>query len=166
MHDEKTKLFIKKAKEIYNDKYDYSKSVYLNSKTKITIICDKHGIFLKHPTRFLKYGCNKCIKKNPKKNQQREKDNLKRIIDKAKNIHGNKYNYDNTIFKGTHKNINVVCPIHGEFNILCSSFLKGQECQKCAKLKPFKLKSNKENLIKRAIGIYGNIYNFDKVKLC
>ena len=32
--------FISKAKEIHGDKYDYSKVVYKNNKTKVTILCN------------------------------------------------------------------------------------------------------------------------------
>ena len=37
--------FIEKAKNIHQNKYDYSKSVYINKRTKICIICPKHGEF-------------------------------------------------------------------------------------------------------------------------
>ena len=37
--------FIKKANLVHNNKYDYSKSIYVNSKIKTTIICSKHGEF-------------------------------------------------------------------------------------------------------------------------
>ena len=37
-----TEEFIKRAKEVHGDKYDYSKVEYINSKTKVCIICPKH----------------------------------------------------------------------------------------------------------------------------
>ena len=36
-------MFVKKANEIHNCKYDYSKSDYKNSYTKIIIICHNHN---------------------------------------------------------------------------------------------------------------------------
>ena len=41
------KIFIEKAKNIHKDKYDYSRVEYIDSKTKICIICPKHGEFWK-----------------------------------------------------------------------------------------------------------------------
>ena len=37
--------FIKKAKKIHGDKYDYSKVNYVNSQTKVCIICLEDGEF-------------------------------------------------------------------------------------------------------------------------
>lgn len=51
--------FIKKAEKIHGNKYIYSN--YVNSKTKIKIICKKHGSFNQTPHDHLQgYGCPKC----------------------------------------------------------------------------------------------------------
>lgn len=58
--------FIKKAKKIHGDKYDYSLVHYINNYTKIKIICPKHGIFEQLPYNHLRgNGCPHC-KKNPR----------------------------------------------------------------------------------------------------
>ena len=55
------KIFIEKAKNIHKDKYDYSRVEYIDSKTKICIICPKHGEFWQTPANHLKgCGCPKC----------------------------------------------------------------------------------------------------------
>ena len=61
-----TKEFIKKAQDIHGDKYDYSKVNYVNSKTKVCIICPDHGEFMQIPPSHLQgAGCLKCgIQKN------------------------------------------------------------------------------------------------------
>ena len=40
-----TEEFIQKAKAVHGDKYDYSKVEYVNAKTKVCVICPKHGEF-------------------------------------------------------------------------------------------------------------------------
>ena len=35
--------FIKKAKEVNGEKYDYSKVKYVGDKTKVIIVCPEHG---------------------------------------------------------------------------------------------------------------------------
>lgn len=56
-----TKEFILKAKEIHNNKYNYDKVDYIDSKTKVTIICDTHGEFSQQPNNHLdNKGCPKC----------------------------------------------------------------------------------------------------------
>jgi len=53
--------FISKAKEIYGDKYDYSKSKYIKSDSKITITCKIHGDFTQRPIAHLNgHSCPKC----------------------------------------------------------------------------------------------------------
>ena len=37
-----TQEFIKKARKIHGDKYDYSKVEYIKSTSKVCIICPKH----------------------------------------------------------------------------------------------------------------------------
>lgn len=49
-----TEEFIKRAKEVHGDKYDYSFVEYVNSSTKVKIICPKHGIFEQTPNKHLK----------------------------------------------------------------------------------------------------------------
>lgn len=45
--------FILKAIEVHGTKYDYSKVVYKNNRTKIEIICSTHGSFWQTPTNHL-----------------------------------------------------------------------------------------------------------------
>lgn len=56
-----TEKFIEEAKLLHGEKYDYSLVKYINSSTKIDIICKKHGIFKMTPnTHLAKQGCAKC----------------------------------------------------------------------------------------------------------
>jgi len=54
--------FISTAISIYGNKYDYSRVDYINSTTKVEILCHKHGPFFKSPEKFLnaKQGCSEC----------------------------------------------------------------------------------------------------------
>lgn len=57
-----TETFIKKARKIHGDTYDYSKTTYNgNNITKVKIICKKHGEFWQTPAQhFNGHGCPKC----------------------------------------------------------------------------------------------------------
>lgn len=53
--------FVRRARTIHSDKYDYSKVVYVNNKTKVCIICKEHGEFWQTPAKHLQdHGCSKC----------------------------------------------------------------------------------------------------------
>lgn len=61
-----TESFIEWMKSIWGDKYDYSKVVYINAKTKIELICPEHGSFLKIPNDIIchKHQENICPRCN------------------------------------------------------------------------------------------------------
>ena len=52
--------FIAQAKIVHGEKYDYSLVEYINTDTKIKIICPYHGVFEQMPWGHLKYGCRYC----------------------------------------------------------------------------------------------------------
>jgi len=60
--------FIEKAKNKHNAYYDYSCVKYINSQTKVKIICPKHGSFEQQPSNHLfGQGCIKCMGDNVRK---------------------------------------------------------------------------------------------------
>ena len=60
--------FIKKAKSIHGEKYDYSLAKYQKSSVEIAIICNKHGVFYQTPNKHLNgQGCPLCAKDKYKK---------------------------------------------------------------------------------------------------
>lgn len=105
--------FINKAKEIHGDKYDYSKTIYNNAHTLISIICPEHGEFLQKPYSHLSgYGCKKCA---TKKLGVLYRDNAQEFIKKAKEVHGDKYDYSKVEYVNTNMKVCIICPEHGEF---------------------------------------------------
>ena len=102
-----TEEFITRARKIHSDKYDYSKVVYINYKTPVIIICPEHGEFLQTPNKHLSgHGCPKCAGRNW---------NTEDFIKKAREIHGDKYDYSKVKFAKMIEKVCIVCPEHGEF---------------------------------------------------
>ena len=63
-----TKQFIEEAKKVHGDKYNYSKVEYINTRTKVCIICSKHGEFWQTPHSHLtNKGCPFCNESNLEK---------------------------------------------------------------------------------------------------
>ncbi len=57
--------FIERAVLLQGKTYDYSECVYINSQTKIKIICSEHGIFRMKPNNHLSgQGCPECGNKS------------------------------------------------------------------------------------------------------
>lgn len=116
-------------KTIHNDKYDYSKVNYVNQNTPIKIICPTHGEFEQKPILHKNgYGCPKCgIETN---SEQRRLGNAT-FIERAKEIHGDKYDYTKVEYLRKKNNVILICPIHGEFEQTPDNHLRGMGCPKC-----------------------------------
>ena len=53
--------FISAARNTHGDRYDYSRTEYKNTKTKVVIICPEHGAFAQTPETHLRgHGCPVC----------------------------------------------------------------------------------------------------------
>jgi hypothetical protein len=148
----KTEEFIQKAKLVHGDKYNYSKVEYINNHTKVTIICPKHGEFKQQPANHLNnMGCPKCV------------GNIKLtttdFLSKAKEIHGDKYDYSKVEYVGIFNHVKIICPIHGEFEQTPRQHLKGRGCYKCGGTQKY---TQNEYVIK-AKELHGDKYDYSKV---
>lgn len=151
------KRFLEKAKKVHGDKYDYSKVEYVNSTTKVCIICPEHGEFWQEPAAHLRgYNCPKCA--NIKRGDTFRYD-LDSFIKKAKAIHGDKYDYSKTNYVNAYTKVCVICPKHGEFYMLPQNHILGQGCPKCAGRG-----LNTEEIVKKFIEVHGDKYDYSKVE--
>ena len=163
MEDEKTKIFIEKAKKIHGNKYDYTKTKYVNSQTKVCIICPEHGEFWQTPNVHLdKHGCAKC---RDKKISEENRYTTEQFIEKAKTIHGDKYDYSKVVYCGNEIKVCIMCPEHGEFWQTPHSHLSGRGCKKCGVEERTKKRTlSTEEFIKRAKEIHGDKYDYSKTE--
>ena len=160
-----TEEFIQKANQIHNNKYDYSKVVYVNNHTKICIICPEHGEFWQTPNNHLRN--RKCPICDKEKYLYTPKKKLSDVILDFQKIHGQKYDYS-LITKENYKNskskIPIICLIHGIFNQTVNNHYMGNECPKCKiKEKSFKKRKPIQQLIKKFIKIHNNKYNYSLI---
>lgn len=131
-HD--TEWFIAKAKEIHGEKYDYSKVKYSKGKEKVEIICPEHGPFQMTPFNHIHathpQGCPKCgrIRTDQKRTLTNEE-----FISKAKEVHGDRYDYSEVNYKNTNTKVCIICPEHGKFWQEPANHLMGQNCPHCSK---------------------------------
>ena len=126
--------FVERATNLYNGKYDYSKVVYKNNSTKVTIICPIHGEFSKTPANHLNgQGCPMCAKKpkKPKVKKERYKITTEEFIQRARKVHGDKYDYSKSKYVKSSIKTTIICPTHGEFQQKPNKHLSGQGCPKC-----------------------------------
>ena len=147
-----TNEFIEKAKNVHGDKYDYSLVEYKNCDTKIKIICPKHGIIEQTPRCHIQGECFKCSKEKLLSN------NIE-FIEKAKKIHGDKYDYSLIDYIDSRHKVKIICPVHGIFEQNANNHLNGKECSKCTN----NYKYTTEDFIKKARKIHGDKYDYSLV---
>ena len=156
--------FIKKATEIYGDKYDYSITDYVHSLKKVSIICRTHGPFEINPSNHInnRQGCPKCGFESRK--------NLSRKgLNSFLNELCNKKNYDQYDFSRVtsfenrnYSTIECVCKRHGVYytnprSVLRSNFFG---CRSC-KIEGDRYDNSK--FIEISKKLHNNYYIYDKV---
>jgi hypothetical protein len=86
------------------------------------------------------------------------------FIKKVNLIHNNKYDYSNVDFINIKTNVNIICPIHGEFNQRPQHHLAGHGCKKCAReLITNNSKLTKESFINKAFNKHGSNYDYSLI---
>ena len=126
-----TSIFIEKSKKIHGNKYDYSECKYVNSHTKVVIICPEHGRFEQLPYNHLSgKGCVKCAKIKAASSLRLKNDEF---LKRANSIHNGKYEYNDLSYKNYSDKINIICPIHGIFRQSVLHHLGGSGCPICSK---------------------------------
>jgi very-short-patch-repair endonuclease len=120
-----TNIFVERANQIHLNKYDYTKVNYVNTDTKVLIICKKHGEFSQIPDFHLnrKTGCSKCANNVTL--------TLCEFIEKANNMHGDKYDYSQVNYINNRMNVCIVCKTHGTFEQSPTRHLGGDGCPHC-----------------------------------
>jgi DNA-directed RNA polymerase subunit RPC12/RpoP len=157
------KEFISKAKKTHGNFYDYSEVEYNNTRTKITIICPKHGKF--HPTAGNHLGGSGCPDCGNKLIGDKLRMTTLEFIERANEIHKHKYNYSKISYIDYNTRVNVICPIHGNFEAHPGRHLHGSECRLCANENIRKSKVTKFNeFIERASDTHNDKYDYSKVK--
>lgn len=149
--------FIEKSKKIFGDLYDYSKVEYKNNKTKVQLLCTKHGYFFVRPDTHLtrKAACQKCAKirtGNLNKNEN--------WLNDFKSIHGDRYDYSKVNYVNNKIKVEIICREHDSFFMKPNAHTtQKQGCPKCSR----KYK-DRETFIEASIMIFGNLYDYSKVE--
>lgn len=121
--------FVEKANKKYQNKFDYSKAIYINNNTKLKIICPEHGLFEQRPCDHLKgYGCNKCGSMHKGLSKRLTQDIF---IKRSSEIHNYKFDYSKVVFETTTSKVVIICPEHGKFLQTPNNHLRGHGCIKC-----------------------------------
>jgi hypothetical protein len=152
--------FVQRAQAVHGKKYDYSKTTYTDARSKLKIICRKHGPFSQVANSHLRgIGCPICGA------EQRGRSKTARaaaeFIGNAKKIHGDKYDYSLVKYEKASKKVRLVCKKHGPWLQTPNNHLRGNGCPACAVVTRRNIfLHTKRDFIKRARAAHGNKYSY------
>lgn len=153
--------FIEKAKKIHGDKYDYSKVEYVNSQTKVCIICPEHGEFWIKPNDHLsrKYGCHKCGWKKEGENLRKT---TEEFINEAIKKYGNKFDYSKVKYVKNNEKVCIISHEKDAYGIEIGEFWQTPSNHLTFGYSIYNLFLNTERFIERAKKIHGDLYDYKK----
>lgn len=149
--------FVDYSNKVHNNFYNYEKVIFINTISKVKIVCPEHGEFEQTPyNHIIGKGCGKCG------NLKTSLGLLKTsewFIKKCNKIHNGIYNYSKSDYKGVYDKIKIDCKKHGTFLQRANEHLRGKGCSKCAN----NYRWNTNDFIKECLNRKGNLYSYEKV---
>lgn len=157
---------IEKFKKVHGNRFDYSLVKFVNTKTKVKIICKEHGIFEQVPNNHLNGQiCKQCAYIENSKNRTKT---IEKFIKESNKIHHNKYDYSLVDYKRNNIKVKIICKIHKIiFEQTPDAHINQKSgCPQC-KLDKFSIdyRRTKKEFIKNSNIIHENKYRYDLVEL-
>lgn len=119
--------FIDGATLIHGNKYDYSKAIYVDTHSKLEIICPIHGSFLQTPNAHIskRTGCLGCVGKIRHSTEQF-------IVFMKQHILDQELDFARTVYVNPDTKVTINCAIHGDFHKTPKEIFRHKSgCQKC-----------------------------------
>jgi len=125
-------IFVKKATNVHGDKYNYALINYVDSQTKVKIICNICGdIFDQMPATHInkKAGCMLCSRLRHALNLTKT---TEEFVEDAKEMFGDQYDYSYVSYIKSNIKVIIKCNKCGIlFDQLPSHHLQGKGCRRC-----------------------------------
>ena len=162
--------WIKKAKAVHGNRYNYKDTCYDGANNKLTIICRQHGPFEIRASNHInkKQGCRKCVQPNASWASTKRKPRVspEKFLERFFLAHPTKkLRVDIATYENMNSQVRVKCIEHGNFAAKPSNLVRGSGCPKCAH------NSNSESrrlplndFIKRCSSLYNDAYEYDYVE--
>jgi predicted nucleic acid-binding Zn-ribbon protein len=125
--------FIRRARKAHGNKYKYDKASYVCLSEKTSITCPRHGEFRQTAADHIDgHGCPVCGREST---TAKRRLSFAEFISRAREIHGEKYEYDEASYTFLGAKLTIICPKHGPFRQTGESHLIGRGCPECGRQK-------------------------------
>ena len=155
-------FFIKNAIAVHGiDKYKSGLVLgnYTDNKAKVPVICRDHGEFLTIPGSHVssRTACPKC--------GGVYKPSTEEWVARAREVHGDRYDYSKVIYKTNRDKVTIRCVIHGFFEQDADAHTRGKGCNSCGHtVASYKMRSTLEEFLHKAREVHGERYIYSKAE--
>ncbi|MDR1618497.1 MAG: DUF723 domain-containing protein [Treponema sp.] len=157
-----TGRFLKAARAVHGDTYDYSKiGVISGVRQKVTIICPQHGPFRQEVLHHITQGSG-CPQCGRIKCGERQRMPFPEFLRRARKVHGDRYRYIEASYTTQSAPLTIVCPVHGEFSQNAEKHvMRGYGCPACGILRrTAKRTMTFQEFVKKARRVHKNKYQY------
>lgn len=156
-----TEEFISRSKKVHGDEYCYDKTIYISSSEKLTITCKKHGDFKTVPSSHMRGHI--CLSCSIESASARKIIGTDAFISRARDIHGDRYSYEDSNYISADDKITINCRLHGDFQQRAAGHLSGKGCRQCAiEEKALTLSIAEDDFILRSVIAHDNKYDYSE----
>ena len=137
-------------------------TIYESNKLKMEYKCNicNHTFYANFSNIQIGTGCPMC---SIESSRVKRASNKEEFINKAKQIHGTYYNYENVVYRNAKEKVEIICPQHGSFLISPEKHLYGCKCKLCSYKEISESQFfTQEKVIADFKSIHNNTYNYDK----
>lgn len=105
--------WLERAMEVHGDRFDYSLVKHTGWDNKVDIICPVHGVVSQRSGEHINgKGCRYCA---PKRMGETKRWTTEKWIERAREIHGDFYDYSRMKYRGSWAKVEIICLKHGPF---------------------------------------------------
>jgi hypothetical protein len=146
--------FLRKARALHGQKYDYSDATYVDAHAKVKIRCPEHGIFRQAATTHLSgSGCPACA--------GRPECDTASFVERARATHSDRYDYSQTVYRNSVTKVEIICAEHGSFWQTPANHLQGNGCRLCGLKNAGQYhKKNTASFVVEAQKVHGHKYDY------
>jgi hypothetical protein len=156
-----TEEFIKRARQVHGNAFNYDETDYKGSQEKVRIYCRRHEKFFEVTPRAhvgRKQGCDEC---RPKNYRQLPDLGIETWIERSKAKHGERFDYSQVNYLNDNEPVQVICRKHaarGMFRVIPHHHLRFEDggCRYCGPV------LNTDMLRARCKEIHPDHYDFSK----
>ncbi len=152
--------FISRAKAKHGTQFNYHKVDYTGAQTNVTIYCNQHKVYFEQTpeTHLAGGGCKQC---RYEKAATATTWSTEKFIERAKKEHGNKYSYTKTKYTKSQNKVTITCKIHGDFEQLANTHVRGGGCPECGRTQNELAKwSTTEEFTEKATKVHAGKYDY------